>query len=161
VPTGRTRTLATGGPRSTGLVPRLRLAGRYLGYDAADADDGQPGVALLVAVRDVKRDRCIRGFLANPPDGDLSFSYDDAEPGVTDLELTGDGGLAWIVSGRPDRDDYFYVQKNDGGGRAVLDEGTTIDPSSLALSGRRIYWMNAGVPRSATLDGLARDEDCR
>lgn len=163
VPTGRTSTLQSGGPRSTGLVPLLRLAGRYLGHSAVHFDDDapiEPGVELLVSVRDVKRDRCIRGLLANPPDGDTSFSYDDADPGVTDLELTSQGGLAWIVAGRPNRDDYFYVQKADGTGRAVLDEGTAIEPRSLAISGRRIYWMSGGTPRTAVLDGLARDPDC-
>jgi hypothetical protein len=158
IPTGRTSDL---GARRTEV--ELRIAGRYMAYASYDFDRKQPtepGVWLSVAVRDVKRDRCIRGMQANPPDNDMTVRYDDAHPGVTDLELTSQGALAWIVSGRPNRDDYFYVQKADESGRAVLDEGTAIDPGSLAISGRRIYWLNGGAPRTALLDGLARDEDC-
>jgi hypothetical protein len=77
---------------------------------------------------------------------------------VTDLELSSEGAVAWIVSGRPDDDDYFYVQKTDGtaDGQVVLDEGAAIDPRSLAISGRRIYWTNGDQVRSAVLRGTAR-----
>lgn len=162
VPTGGATTLVASGGSATAFVPHYRIAGRYLGTARIDFDRKQPiypGVDLTVAVRDVKRPRCVTGFRAQPPHSE-SWRYDDREPGVTDLELTSQGALAWIASGAPNRDDYFYVQKADGAGRAVLDEGPAIDPRSLAISGRRIYWTNAGEPRTAVLDGRARTAVC-
>ena len=158
--TGRTTDLeATAGP-PTQFLPELRIAGRYLATASVDFDRKQPiypGVDLRVAVRDVKRDRCISAF---HPDPAYSGRYDDGAPGVTDLELSSQGAVAWIASGAPNRDDHFYVQKADASGRAVLDEGPEIDTRSLAITGRRIFWMSGGVPKTAVLDGRARDDDC-
>jgi hypothetical protein len=39
----------------------------------------------------------------------------------------------------------------DAAGERVLDAGTQVDSHSLAISGRRIYWMSGGAPRSELL----------
>ena len=82
---------------------------------------------------------------------------------MTDLELTSEGAIAWIVSRPPNDDGYFYVQKADATapGKVVLDEGPAIDPRSLAISGNRIYWTNNNEPRSALVQGKAREPRLR
>jgi hypothetical protein len=35
-----------------------------------------------------------------------------------------------------------------GGGEQVADPGPGVEPFSLAVAGRRVYWMRDGVPRS-------------
>jgi hypothetical protein len=162
VRTGSTVTLEASGPPVTELIPHYRIAGRHLGYAGINFDRKEPtapGVDLIVAVRDVRKTYCVIGFRAQPPNSGF-FRYDDRDPGVTDLELSSEGGIAWIVSGPPNRDDYFYVQKADAGGQDVLDEGPAIDTRSLAISGRRLFWLNGGVPRTALLEGRAPNQVC-
>jgi hypothetical protein len=76
---------------------------------------------------------------------------------VNDLVLTSGGAVAYIVA-RPYRcspgdgpvTDYVLM-KLDAEGSGTLDEGSGIDPTSLAVAGSRIYWTTDGSPRSATL----------
>ena len=72
--------------------------------------------------------------------------------GVTDLELAANGSLAWIATFSGSNRPAYEVWKADRAGLRVLDGGREIAEDSLALSGRTLYWMNADVPRSATLD---------
>jgi hypothetical protein len=71
--------------------------------------------------------------------------------GVTDLELTRSGAVAWIVHNRFLRPPTLEVHKVDADGDAILATGGDIDARSLALSGNRIYWLQAGQPKTATL----------
>ena len=70
--------------------------------------------------------------------------------GIVDYVLARSGAVAWtaITGGHE-----VYVEKHDADGDAVLDQGFDIDGDSLALtrSGRRVYWMRGGAPRTATL----------
>jgi hypothetical protein len=61
------------------------------------------------------------------------------------------GSVAWIRLGHPDLVTYSEVRAADAAGERVLDQGDHIDPFSLAISGRRIYWMSGGSPRTALL----------
>ncbi|HEV3000785.1 MAG TPA: hypothetical protein VGW75_08625 [Solirubrobacteraceae bacterium] len=68
-------------------------------------------------------------------------------------------GRAFVLSPRAElvlvRDDpagaaVVFVDAATGTGERTLDTGA-IDPGSLARRGSRIYWMNAGEPRTALL----------
>jgi hypothetical protein len=71
--------------------------------------------------------------------------------GVPDLALKANGSVAWIVAVRQDSGTVYRVVRHDLNGRAVLDSGSDIDPSSLALSSSTLYWTRAGQPHSAEL----------
>jgi hypothetical protein len=43
------------------------------------------------------------------------------------------------------------VRKLDKDGEKVLDSGADVDPTSLALSGLRVYWLKGGTPMTALL----------
>jgi hypothetical protein len=73
---------------------------------------------------------------------------------VTDIAVSGSGGVAWIssagslgshASGR----EVAAVDSN--GTYTVLDNAAGIDPHSLALSGQQLTWTDAGARHSATL----------
>jgi len=160
VTTGAAQTIKFSAAPVLDLVRQYRIAGRYFAAATVEVlnKPAAPGVGLGVGVWDAKRRKVVAGFLAQPPEpGATDLLYTDSRPGVTDLELTSGGAVAWIVSGRPNNDGYFSIQKADGTapGKVVLDEGPTIDPDSLAIGGNRIYWVNAGQPRSAILHGRA------
>jgi hypothetical protein len=85
-----------------------------------------------------------------------------SEEGSSAIEnplLAPTGAVAWIrARTRPDsaRTQVITersVEKWSPAGEATLDPGPTVDAGSLALStsGRRVYWTNAGEPRSARL----------
>lgn len=162
VRTGATTTIRSAARRVTQLLPHYRIAGRYIAYTAVNFDADQPvdpGVILPVAVKDARRNRYVTRLFAQPPGASPDLSYADSKPGVTDLEMTRRGAVAWIASRPPDDDAYFYVQKADGtgNGQVVLDEGPDIDPRSLAISDQRIYWTSGSEVRSATLSGTPRE----
>lgn len=68
-----------------------------------------------------------------------------------DLEL-GFGGSFALVTTQPASNVYTYsVIAVDSDGKRVLAEGEDIDPHSLAVAGRTVYWSAAGQPHSARL----------
>ncbi len=67
------------------------------------------------------------------------------------IVLKSDGAVAWIVNTFEDTNTY-QVHALDRTGFRVLAESSAIDPSSLALAGSTLYWMQEGKPMSATLD---------
>jgi hypothetical protein len=77
-----------------------------------------------------------------------------AEPGDIGLGDTAaivvksDGSVAWIVT----TSDGPQVRSVDKTGEHLLAASPEIDPTSLALAGSTLYWMQGGKPMSATLD---------
>lgn len=74
---------------------------------------------------------------------------------VVGMVLRSDGGVAWIARdlwrslvGMPS---YYDVYAAEGPSVRQLAAGTDIDPSSLALAGATLYWVQDGVPVSAQL----------
>jgi hypothetical protein len=125
----------------------VRLAGRYVAYELAFV--GREETHFDVRVRNLRSGRWVHRLPANsaPETSPISTS----SPGVTDLALARNGAVAWIT-----RDPYvnpatLEVHKADADGHAQLDTGAGIDPGSLALSGKTIYWLSNGTPRTATL----------
>lgn len=112
------------------------IAGRYVAYDNHRcAGDGFP---CQVVVRDMKSNA-------------RQSSGCPQRPGVmTDLGLRSNGSVAWIrqLGGDPE----YEVWKLDSGGEARLDAGMGVDPTSLAVSGARVYWTSGDRPRSAPLE---------
>ncbi|MCW3020186.1 MAG: hypothetical protein JWN10_2494 [Solirubrobacterales bacterium] len=70
---------------------------------------------------------------------------------VAALVVKADGAVAWIVAtGRANG--TYQVHAIDETGSRVLASGADIDPSSLALAGCTLYWMQAGTPFFARLN---------
>ena len=68
------------------------------------------------------------------------------------LVLKPNGSVAWIESASSHTATTFpwEVYRHDSTGTAVVDQSRSqIVPSSLATGGQRLYWTDAGSPRSA------------
>jgi hypothetical protein len=73
-----------------------------------------------------------------------------AEGFVRSLVVSATGSAAWIrVSGLGLG---VFVTAMDPNGERNLDQGREIDPTSLALGGHHVYWLNAGQANGAQLD---------
>lgn len=68
---------------------------------------------------------------------------------VTDLVVDERGCVAWITSGRLDRQQIFQVRMTSASGDGgLLDSGTQIAPRSLSLAPEgNISWLSAGSPQ--------------
>lgn len=79
-----------------------------------------------------------------------SFAGGSSVEGVL---LTRRGAMVWIRETWSYDERTVSVEKYDAAGEETLDPGPNVAVGSLALtpSGRRVYWMNAGEPRTAVL----------
>ena len=119
--------------RGTIKVSGLRQASFYIAYVAAKCPT-RTGCRQSVVVRDLKDGRVI---FASP-------TYDK----VHCLVLKENSSVAWIA----EEDGGPVVSKHDSTGDQVVDSSAEIGMASLALSGNRIFWLAAAVPRSTSLD---------
>ncbi len=75
---------------------------------------------------------------------------------VEAMVLKSDGATAWILESRGQSPAHpvteYEVQAVDKNGSRMLAAGSDIDPSSLAVAGRTLYWTQGGKPFSASLD---------
>ena len=136
------------------LPPRLRTAGRFVGYFYGIA--GRSGTGGEVRVLDARSRRWIRLIREGDPDGRLTGSRSVE---VSDLELRRTGSVAWIsevfVAGFPGS--TFEVRRaasrssRSRGRSELLDSGPDILPSSLTLSGTEISWQKGEERRVAAL----------
>jgi hypothetical protein len=67
---------------------------------------------------------------------------------VPQLVLKHNGSVAWIASLTTSSGVIRDVHRHDSTGTAIPDQGSAIDPRSLAAGGSWLYWTNAGAPRS-------------
>ena len=128
-------------------VEEIRLAGRYIGYELAFY--GRIDSRFWVRVRDLRTGRWLvhrDAVTFDPVNEDPK-----ASSGVTDLELTRTGAVAWIAHNPYLRPLRLEVHKVDADGHAVLATGADIDPRSLALSDARVYWLQGGQPKTSAL----------
>jgi hypothetical protein len=147
------RVFRLGGPGELGFeneVGNFRLAGRYVAYSQHESQ------GLRVKVKELRRGRVVRDVKAARVIR-LPFEF------LTDMELRGNGSVAWIVAARPidvplnryamptDYLPSYEVGKADRTGRFVLAAGHYIVAGSLALGGATISWRNAGRRYSAIL----------
>ncbi len=122
----------------------IRLAGRFVAYAAYSdcaADYCDPNNVMLQDLR--------TGKLTFADGSDLEVAN------VTSLVLRANGSAAWIQTSYSKIGESlpgFTVAKAGYGQPAVvLATGTDIDPGSLALAGKTLYWTKAGVAASAML----------
>jgi hypothetical protein len=124
---------------------RLQVLASWFSCDCSIGDDPAPGVDLLAGhfvaltrspscgpfpceakttytLRNLRSRRAVspQGAVRQVVKGPGFFAYDD-------------GRVVRVRGGRED----------------VLDAGPGIEPSSLAVAGRRLYWMRDGAPRTA------------
>lgn len=123
-----------------GIESKLALAGHTVAYEEiyCDRDTGCDGEVRTFDVRDSGRDT-----------GHRRIARLDPMYPASDLVLTPRGTVAWIRPGSGTHDVVVV-----GPGRPVLttlDAGPGVEPGSLAIAGRRVYWTNSGSPRSAEL----------
>lgn len=128
----------------------------------------------FVVVRDLRTGRVLRKVPTGVP-----LKPEPRYVGVGNLValvLKSDGSVAWITEdyertaaaahGTPEEPPYFDVYAADKSGTRLLAAGTSIDPSSLALStggtrigsypssapGKTVYWTQGGRPAAALLN---------
>jgi hypothetical protein len=82
--------------------------------------------------------------LGLPENGDVGIGKAKA------IVVKTDGAVAWIVAVRSTAVEY-QVHAVDATGSRVLASGPEIDPSSLALAGSTLYWIQGGEPFSTPL----------
>jgi hypothetical protein len=124
-------------------VSLVRVVGRFVAWDAQPFDDSQ------------RYNPSFQGFPSTVNELDTGSGRRISSPAttgspaastVTALLVTGNGALAWIGSAGS-VEVHLYANASD----TLLDSGTDIDPTSLAAASHHLYWMRAGVPRSAPL----------
>jgi len=145
--TGKVTRLGASGPCvGSQHVGPAAVAGELAGYglQSCGVDTG----SSLVVVRRLSDGRVLVSQAATTQMlGPESYSS------VGSLVLRSDGSVAWIGLGssiiRHTRD--VEVHRAAQHGQALLDSGTTIDPTSLRLHGSRMTWRHGKTTRSATL----------
>jgi hypothetical protein len=122
------------------------LAGELVGYGSErcgiDTGVSQVIVRNLADGRQLRAEPALTGALG--PESYVS---------VDSAVLRADGAVAWIATGGSivARGRTREVHRADATGRAVVDSGTAVDPSSLRLHGLRLTWKHGHAPRSAEL----------
>lgn len=133
--TGKTRSLgqhAIVGPgRET---DRFQVAGRYVGYITAHCSSGAQDCDDYVTVLDLRT----RRTTMQSSFGDLTSEK---------LVLATNGSVAWVRK----TGTLYEVRRIDGRGEAVVDSGSDIEPSSLAIAGSSVYWRKGGGVQSMQL----------
>lgn len=133
-------------PHGHGAITQAALAGRFAAY--VETDVAKERVRFSVAVLDLRSRRVAHRWNEDSQTPVQRFY------GVTDLGLTAGGSVAWIDEFNSDSDSTlrYEIRKTDDAGEAVvLDGGPAIDRTSLAVSGRTLYWTNANRAFSAAL----------
>jgi hypothetical protein len=123
----------------------VRINGRFVGF-ARGAPTAR-GNDLSVNVVDLKSGDA--RYAVRDPGG-----TDDIAP-ISDLEVTSTGAMGWIVRVESEP----HVRRNevltvDTAGVRIRDAGTDtagIEPNSLAVSGRRLYWVKGGTATAVKL----------
>jgi len=110
----------------------LRIAGRYVGYSMLYKQLPGTAVTRVVNVR-----RGAQTFYSSYG----GYAY------ITDLELGTNGWVA-VITRLIDGPGLPRYEVSLGTNGAVLDEGMDIDPRSLVLRGRTLYWTRGSQRRA-------------
>ncbi len=125
-------------------VRSLRLSKRYLAYVYESSREETERFIYSYSLRAPKR----RSFVAEQREAERTQG---APSGVTDLEVSDRGALAWIVQNAYASPPRPEVHVADKAGARVLDSSPGIERGSLALARGRVYWSNGNTPRSERL----------
>jgi len=144
---------------SSQSTSRLVLAGSMLAFDRFTT--GAPLSGEFVTVKDIRRRRTVGSYPTGQQTQQQTSAQEDAHntsplEGVgptTQIVLAPSGSVAWIVNDNfsPDPPTFQVWKAPVGAAPVRLASGGDIDPQSLALAGGRLYWTQAGSPRSDTL----------
>lgn len=142
--------LAARSQRHFGLhhsVGQFALAGDFVGY--IETQHGVDSGTTTLIVVDVASRRKLHE-IASGHYVDAGFVFSE---GVTDFVVSNRGSVAWITErGKGGSLEERTVQVVGPTGIAtVADASTTIDPTSLRLSGHTLSWSDAGVIRTAPM----------
>lgn len=113
--------------------------------------------AYRLLVRDLRTGRLVHDVPSGPVTTRFHFGVD---PIVSVAVKGGDGAVAWLVENKSvlpvgfdvSNESEFTLFVLDKNGERQLAIGEDLDPSSLALSGSRVYWSQGGVAASTLLD---------
>lgn len=139
----------------TGGVIHEVLAGPVTAYEEFKIGTYEKG-EWRVIVRDLRNGRVLHNVPTGPPSevGPEKMGVG----GITTIVVKKDGAAVWILDnyGRPSGPvpsdvQYYEVESVDKSGLRILASGTDIDPSSLALAGSVLYWVQGGQAFSALL----------
>jgi len=124
-------------------VTAITLASPYVAFLRYNVDSHIASSDLYVLDMRTGRERFLAEFRREPDD--------PAGEDFGQAVLSRSGAVAWTTVRVGDG--ATRLSKRDRDGRAVLDPGPGVDAGSLALSpsGRRLYWSNAGEPRTSRL----------
>jgi hypothetical protein len=112
----------------------MSLVGGYLAYEEVVCErDGSCDASLYR--EDLLRRRTVI----------VEALHGDASP-ATDLRMSASHVVYWIRATA----DGYAVKRGDGRTLTLLARGAGVAPGSLAVSGRRAYWLEDGQPRSVT-----------
>lgn len=131
----RVRRLGAGGDPAPHGSPQLAVAARWVAWTSADCGFDDSVCVFTVHVMDVRTGRRARSNL-------------DGGDATTSLVLDRRGIPAWIEH---DGSTTRVVARGRDGSRHVLDEDPRINPRSLALARRYVYWSVDGQARTARL----------
>jgi hypothetical protein len=128
------------------------LAGPIVAYEHYSFAEGLGGKRLGVAVRDLRTGATLRDEptgKAKIPGGEPELEFGIGHTAT--IVVKSNGSVAWILETSA-QEDRYQVHAVDVTGSRLLASGPDIDPSSLALAGNTIYWMQSGQPRAAPLN---------
>ena len=132
-----------------GGIDREVLAGPIVAYEQ-QATPCDPGCSWLVVVRDLRTGRTLR---KEPTGVNTRFvGFREGIGPTSAIVIKTDGSVAWIANAQEVEGGGYQVHASDRAGSRLLASGTDIEPSSLALAGSTLYWMQNGKPQSATLN---------
>ncbi len=146
----KTYTVWSAGEGGVQLAQFVTMRGTYAAFNGGGGSSSDSSSSL--GVMDLKTGK-ERGLAVAVGPG----SYDTGR--VTSLVLKANGSIAWIsqTSGvaNPSTPQLIptltEVYADDSSGRRMIASSTAISPTSLALAGSAIYWLQGGVAESATL----------
>lgn len=149
-----------GSPSGSGGTGQYTLAGPIVAFEefsnGGDEIQGPTQLQNKVVVRNLHTGRVLHIVPTGTPGAPPANPGDIGIGGTTAIVVKSDGAVAWIVqvieNAVPKDRITYQVHAVDKTGSRVLASGPEIEPSSLALAGSTLYWMQAGKAMSASLD---------
>ncbi len=127
---------------STSLT-KIRLAGRFVAFDASFGCRNNGDCSGRVEVVDVRRGKQTQTLIVE--DAFLAGEEESQRPHLTDLALLSTGAAALIIGPTEHKELEVWNLRADGE-RTRLDHGTDVEAGSLAMTPRWIYWRRGGQP---------------
>lgn len=153
---GRGRSYSLGLPyeasaTGAGGVRMETLSGPVVAYEVASAtgaEDQAQTVSFMVVVRDLRSGRILHEAPTGTP---MRIPFAVGVGRIVALVVKSDGAVAWIAKA-PTYEGTYQLHALDSTGNRVLASGAELDPSSLAMASRTLYWTQGGKPMSAPLN---------